>query len=88
VFCGKYFHNTFPVAAMFHGRHVRPISPPVITFDWTISNAEFSSISLEPAELNQSIKERGDPGTDDSSGDVTCWSKTESVFEKWWEISE
>ena len=28
-----YFHNTsFPVAAMFHGRHVRLISPPVITF--------------------------------------------------------
>jgi len=27
------FHNTsFPVAAMFHGRHVRLISPPVITF--------------------------------------------------------
>jgi len=42
VFCGKCFHNTsFPVAAMFHGRHVHLISPPVITFYWGISKAEF-----------------------------------------------
>ena len=49
VFCGKYFHKTsFPVAAMFYGRHVRLISPPVITFYGGISEAEFSSLSLEP----------------------------------------
>ena len=43
------FPNTsFPVAAMFHGRHVRLISPPVITFYGGISKAEFSSPSLEP----------------------------------------
>jgi len=49
VFCGKSFHNTsFPVAAMFHGRHVRLISPPMITFYGSISKAEFSSLSLEP----------------------------------------
>jgi len=49
VFCGKYFHNmSFSVAAMFHGRHVRLISPPVITFYGGISKAEFSSLNLEP----------------------------------------
>ena len=49
VFCKKCFHNTsFPVTAMFHGRHVCLISPPVITFYGGISKAEFSSLSLEP----------------------------------------
>ena len=49
VFCGKCFHNTsFPMAAMFHGRHVRLISPFVITFYGGISKAEFPSVSLEP----------------------------------------
>jgi len=32
-------------------------------------------------------KNRGDPGADDSSGDGKSWSKTEAVFEKWWETS-
>jgi len=42
------------------------------------------------AELKQSIKGRncGDLRADDSSGDGKSWSKTEAVFEKWWEISE
>ena len=41
VLCGKCFHSTsFPVAAMFHGRHVRLISPPVITFYGGTSKAE------------------------------------------------
>ena len=31
-----------------HGRHVRLISPPVITFYEGTSKAEFSSLSLEP----------------------------------------
>jgi len=49
VFCGKCFHKTsFPVAAMHHGRYVRLISPPVITFYGGISKAEFSSLSQEP----------------------------------------
>ena len=49
VFCGECFHNTsFPVAAMFHGRHVHLISPPVIAFYGGISKAEFSSPSLGP----------------------------------------
>ena len=48
VFCEKRFHNTlFPMAAIFHGRHVRLISPPVITFYGGISKAEFSSLRLE-----------------------------------------
>ena len=48
-FCGKCFHNTsFPVAAVFHDRHVRLISPHVITFYGGISKAKFSSLSLEP----------------------------------------
>ena len=33
-------------------------------------------------------RNRGDPGADDSSGDGKSWSKTETVFEKWREISE
>ena len=42
VFCGKCFHNTsFLVATMFHGRQVRLIPPPVITFHGRISKAEF-----------------------------------------------
>jgi len=49
VFCGKCFHNmSFPVAAMFHGQHVRLISTPVITFYGDIRKPEFSSLSLEP----------------------------------------
>jgi len=49
LFCGKCFQNTsFPLAAMFPGRQVRLISPPVITFYGGISKAEFSSLSLEP----------------------------------------
>ena len=46
---GACFNNTsFPVAVMFHGRHFRLISPPMITFYGGISNAEFSFLSLEP----------------------------------------
>ena len=45
----KSFHyKSFPVAAMFHDRHVCLISPPVITVYGCISKAEFSSLSLEP----------------------------------------
>ena len=50
----------------------------------------FISKPRTTAELKQSIKgrNRGDLGADDSSGDGKSWSKTEAVFEKWWEISE
>jgi len=48
VFCRKCFHNTsFPMAATFHGQHVRLISLPVITFYGGISKAKLSSLSLE-----------------------------------------
>jgi len=33
-------------------------------------------------------RNRGNPRADDSSGDGKSWSKTEAVFEKWWETSE
>jgi hypothetical protein len=33
-------------------------------------------------------RNRSDPRADDSSVDGKCWSKTEAVFEKWWETSE
>jgi len=49
----------------------------------------FISKPRTTAELKQSIRgrNRSDLGADDSSGDGKSWSKTEAVFEKWWEIS-
>jgi len=78
------------VAAMFHDRHIRLISPPVITFYGGISKAEFSSLNLEPSgtKAKHIGGNRGDPGADHSSGDRKSWSKTETVLEKWWETSE
>ena len=53
-----YFHNTsFPVAAMFHGRHVRLISPPVITFCGVSQKQILISKPRAREELEQSIKE-------------------------------
>ena len=91
VFSGKCFHNTsFPVAALFHGRHVRLISATVITFYGGISKGEFSCLSQNYTGTKGKHKgrNRGDPEADDRSGDGKFWSKTETVFEKWWETSE
>jgi hypothetical protein len=38
--------------------------------------------------LHMSLANRSDPGADDWAGDGKSWSKTKSVFEKWWETSE
>jgi hypothetical protein len=43
--------HVIAVAAMFHGQHVRLISPPVITFYGGISKVVFSSLSLEPLQI-------------------------------------
>jgi hypothetical protein len=62
----------------------------VITLPGSISNAEFSSLSLESYGNKAKHKggNLGNLGADDSSGDVKPWSKAGAVFEKWWEISE
>ena len=59
MFCGKCFHNTsFPVAALFHGQHVRLISPPVVFFLWGyLKSRVFISRPRTIAELKQSTME-------------------------------
>jgi len=45
------------VAAMFHGWHVRLISPPVVTFMGYLKSKVFISKPRTKAKLKQSIKE-------------------------------
>ena len=55
---GNVSTTSFSVVAMFHGRHVRLISPPVVTFLWGyLKSRVFVSKRRTIVELKQSVKE-------------------------------